>query len=715
KSPPCKRGEEICCARVKSSAEPSSPETDKNKNTIEVKCEQIISGYICRCDYLYVAEPKTGDFTVTVKTEKPIEEANKPTEKSILEEANKKCRKKAEDEGRNIEQIVFVPECEPIIKTTCDVKNFQLPQKVSKAKEWIPYYGDPLFLVYWQKFPIEEDTWTFHTNRWVYAAIILVSAVPIPSIGKIAVKAAGTELGTLLKDIAEREAKRIAIGETESVARREMLEALKNHIKQKGYIKGSIKTSIKGSLAVTAADAVDSYFGKYEDGHEGKLLLKMAGKKPEEFDVRLKEGKPLFIAIKKSLSDYISGESLPVLHFVSPCYLKTMKVSAEDVKCEEYIYNSKKNAVVCNGPELGGENLPECKTMGYLRKGGVASASEAEDPVLNYVESFARNGVPGYVEITEDISTVVLAKGVIMKFDINNPLGREARIVVETENGEKELILQDSGECTILQERGHEGIAPIPQFISGKKGIVDYKGLHIEICFEIPEKEGCKITEDGAKSLAAAESSFWEKLSSGQKYFKKLVGVGCLGYVSVSGNCNENDEVCKALEKIGAEGMFMQYFRYGSRFSVSQILSKIDKYEDVPDYWIELFDRNSDGKVDLIGINNGIGYERKQYISYSDPGTGSFDTVMLKNCRIPEAIIVSDFEKYDDDEHDPNYCFAEQSKTSIALKLGGYAIGIGGALAAGIASGGTALLLMATTGATGAALDIASEVSVKWP
>gem|GEM_PF-3689681 len=189
-----------------------------------------------------------------------------------------------------------------------------------------------------------------------------------------------------------------------------------------------------------------------------------------------------------------------------------------------------------------------------------------------------------------------------------------------------------------------------------------------------------------------------------------MLDAGCFGYIKVSGECDEGDDVCKALKKIGAG--FTQYFRYGSWFSVSQINSEIDEYKRTrPDYWIEIFDKNSDGKIDLIGINNGAKHDRWQYISYSDSGKGSFDTVMLKDCKTT-AILASNFEKYNDDKHDPNYCFAEQSGTSAALKLGGAVIGIGGAL---FASGGSALLLMATAGATGATLEVIADVRNAWP
>ncbi|MCK5608909.1 hypothetical protein KAR91_43955 [Candidatus Pacearchaeota archaeon] len=44
---------------------------------------------------------------------------------------------------------------------SCNVENFQLPQYINNAEDWIGGYGDPEFLVYWQAFPQGENTdWT---------------------------------------------------------------------------------------------------------------------------------------------------------------------------------------------------------------------------------------------------------------------------------------------------------------------------------------------------------------------------------------------------------------------------------------------------------------------------------------------------------------------------------------------------------------------------
>ncbi len=60
----------------------------------------------------------------------------------------------------------------------CRVTDFNLPQDVSGFKEWIPYHGDPYYMVYWQNFPQEEDTWNFRISWSTYAIMAGISLVP---------------------------------------------------------------------------------------------------------------------------------------------------------------------------------------------------------------------------------------------------------------------------------------------------------------------------------------------------------------------------------------------------------------------------------------------------------------------------------------------------------------------------------------------------------
>ncbi len=55
----------------------------------------------------------------------------------------------------------------------CNVNNFQLPQTITNAQEWIVGMGDPNFLLYYQAFPKEEsDAWQISKTNVVALSII---------------------------------------------------------------------------------------------------------------------------------------------------------------------------------------------------------------------------------------------------------------------------------------------------------------------------------------------------------------------------------------------------------------------------------------------------------------------------------------------------------------------------------------------------------------
>ncbi|MCK5022920.1 MAG: hypothetical protein KAS04_01975, partial [Candidatus Aenigmarchaeota archaeon] len=62
--------------------------------------------------------------------------------------------------------------------TGCTVKNFLLPQEIDSWEEWILYWGDPQFAVYWNMFPVEEDTWNFDIEWGHHAVIFGLSLLP---------------------------------------------------------------------------------------------------------------------------------------------------------------------------------------------------------------------------------------------------------------------------------------------------------------------------------------------------------------------------------------------------------------------------------------------------------------------------------------------------------------------------------------------------------
>jgi len=49
---------------------------------------------------------------------------------------------------------------------SCSITSFQLPQEISTAEEWIDGFGDPLYLIFWQRFPAGEDASWSSKSAW---------------------------------------------------------------------------------------------------------------------------------------------------------------------------------------------------------------------------------------------------------------------------------------------------------------------------------------------------------------------------------------------------------------------------------------------------------------------------------------------------------------------------------------------------------------------
>ena len=65
---------------------------------------------------------------------------------------------------------------------SCTVHNFRMPQYIDSVEKdkWIPLHGDPEYLLYWNLYPPEEDTWTYDGPGWkMNVAIGIISVLPV--------------------------------------------------------------------------------------------------------------------------------------------------------------------------------------------------------------------------------------------------------------------------------------------------------------------------------------------------------------------------------------------------------------------------------------------------------------------------------------------------------------------------------------------------------
>lgn len=289
----------------------------------------------------------------------------------------------------------------------CMIENFQLPQKVTSAEEYITNFGDPQYLVYWNKFPIEENTWTFKTDWKVYAAIGLISVLPIGRVAGKTVKTAWYAWGKtwtkgMLKETMEKVMEETGEEFTEEIFKKSMKEVseefgklggrryLKNtfvkviedwseEAAEKGgkkllikeYIKENLRDiiqkrltkkgvtsiAIKGTaLTGTAllAEILDSVSENYVS-HGNNMVLKSPFEDARLFQLDGSwKGKPIVIAWEPR-SQFVTGifgaNNYENAHLVSPCYLDNFEIIKNDVKCSIYSYNDREQISECSSPE----------------------------------------------------------------------------------------------------------------------------------------------------------------------------------------------------------------------------------------------------------------------------------------------------------------------------------------------------------------------------
>ncbi|UCD07660.1 MAG: hypothetical protein JSW41_01680 [Candidatus Aenigmatarchaeota archaeon] len=281
--------------------------------------------------------------------------------------------------------------CERKIKTIkCTVHDFKLPQKVGDVQTYIINYGDPKFILYWNKFPIEEDTWTFKSDWKVHALIAAFAIIPGGRATVAGAKVTWTALrgpsrrlvaNTLAKEILEeftedelirvfgtKFAFQLAREEGEAIIReygkafgkKELKSLLKQYAKVKGkkyfakivmkeklisllkerFKARNIKSILIKGVTVEAIYAVaiiaDSMSQKY-DPRGNNMILKSPYEDAELLSLESSwEGKPVVVKWRPN-KVFLYGTAYNNAHLVSPCYLKYIDVTKENVNCKRYI------------------------------------------------------------------------------------------------------------------------------------------------------------------------------------------------------------------------------------------------------------------------------------------------------------------------------------------------------------------------------------------
>ncbi|MBI2138816.1 hypothetical protein HYU13_04455 [Candidatus Woesearchaeota archaeon] len=86
-------------------------------------------------------------------------------------------------------------------KVVCSVKAFELPQKITPGEDWIPTYGDPRYLVYYEQFPEHEKAaWQARSYFWFNVMLGVQGTLAlVPVVGGMLSKAAKS--GKTVKEV----------------------------------------------------------------------------------------------------------------------------------------------------------------------------------------------------------------------------------------------------------------------------------------------------------------------------------------------------------------------------------------------------------------------------------------------------------------------------------------------------------------------------------
>ncbi len=258
------------------------------------------------------------------------------------------------------------------ISQACTVHNFQLPQDISTPEDWIPFHGDPLYIVYWNMFPIEESSqWNFKVDWGVHTAIFAISIIPWGRLTSAAISAGFSALGKQVTKQAAKEALKASM-------KQKLVDIIVNRLNKQGIKKGVKYLTGVGAKAViletgaTVLELADSISEKYEPA-PGQMVLKSPLKNSDKYKLDESWGnKPVLIRWRPEL-----GEATANFHLVSPCYFKSFEVKKQDVSCTNFIDDADNGASLCENPTEDKEDKIECgdiSTSGINRYFGIDNA-----------------------------------------------------------------------------------------------------------------------------------------------------------------------------------------------------------------------------------------------------------------------------------------------------------------------------------------------------
>jgi hypothetical protein len=295
-------------------------------------------------------------------------------------------------------------DCEPAKdKLSCTVYNFQLPQDVEGAEEWINGFGDPRFLVFWQSFPPGEhfswssmSAWFSGVRTILFASMCIggvlgrgLSIIRHPVKASVSGIKGGVATGGWVKRLIKGVLKKFKIVDVtddivaspggRQVMFRFMKESLKDRMIAKLGTSWTVFKKIAPRVGVyTGITTTGAYYAARFDTEIGKFVIVRPNKivmqealntNPEEnvLTAKTESGLGMPVILEK---DYLLNKYTPFF-LASPCHAD-LTIEKTKVKCTSYSYDGENDKTECFDPDPKSSSGLQCTwniSDYYLKKG----------------------------------------------------------------------------------------------------------------------------------------------------------------------------------------------------------------------------------------------------------------------------------------------------------------------------------------------------------
>jgi hypothetical protein len=662
--------------------------------------------------------------------------------------------------------------------TKCTINEFSLPQSfegLEKPKEWIEGFGDPEFLVYFEKFPIGEDKSWSSFNTWLKGArTIMFASMCVSSIvlgTMTAVRAPQKAVSTVIRrsigladnvgDVTTnmRKARQLSktlkktISTTEGVIDKiddasdmtkfgtsvlgqvdELAATTGKMQKLVDDLGASYGKAVKlkaaglfaGELGVTTALAfgaslLDSHIGKYfDDGKESKIVLQRPLTPVKINDVAGKVNSPTgqnpIETGRPVLLDKKGRQDDSPFYLASPCRAD-LTVEMKDVVCGYYQYDSTEGdygSVTCENPKIG---LSDNKLDNYPECGLDRDLAEfySED-IFNTITTL--NGWEGpVIDYSGPTDRFVTPTKIYMPILTNEETGK---VFISLND-----ITQEYKEMGGMWIEGDDDQA----YADGDKVVYEIS-VNVE-ADEYGRGTECLVWDKMYCTTVCALEDLEESLRM------HSIPVGFINRAAVEGDCGEgldllwhcsnvnfqkseltshSNEKCEQLgENIPYNNIYMNFYGYTDIDENNKHLF----YQNIGfdrSFWkgntVIINDYDLDGEMDMFRIKEGADDEIIEMI-YSPEGT----SVAGFNCRVPSIVIAPDQDYYLDNYKDEeNFCYSRNREWLVWVTTIGEIAIDAGALALATTGVGTLISAVASivTNCAIAAID-AFLIDVNWP